>query len=102
MVRNPNPKFICSSICQFFPTVPQSPLSLSSLFSAQYIKQLRVAGGWVRDKLLGKECYDIDIALDNMLGSEFVDKVQKYLSSTGEVAQGLAVIPSFFSCIYTT
>ncbi|GKV09072.1 hypothetical protein SLEP1_g20620 [Rubroshorea leprosula] len=37
--------------------------------------QLRVAGGWVRDKLLGKECYDIDIALDNMLGSEFVDKV---------------------------
>ncbi|XP_022718251.1 CCA tRNA nucleotidyltransferase, mitochondrial-like isoform X2 [Durio zibethinus] len=56
--------------------------------------QLRVAGGWVRDKLLGKECYDIDIALDNMLGSEFVDKVQEYLLSTGEVAQGLAVIPS--------
>ncbi|PPD88538.1 hypothetical protein GOBAR_DD14520 [Gossypium barbadense] len=56
--------------------------------------QLRVAGGWVRDKLLGKECYDIDIALDNMLGSEFVDKVQEYLSTTGEVAQGLAVIPS--------
>ncbi|XVE60770.1 hypothetical protein DITRI_Ditri05aG0154100 [Diplodiscus trichospermus] len=56
--------------------------------------QLRVAGGWVRDKLLGKECYDIDIALDNMLGSEFVDKVQEYLSSTGEVAQGLTVIPS--------
>lgn len=56
--------------------------------------QLRVAGGWVRDKLLGKECYDIDIALDNMLGSEFVEKVQEYLSTTGEVAQGLAVIPS--------
>ncbi|XP_021287860.1 putative CCA tRNA nucleotidyltransferase 2 [Herrania umbratica] len=56
--------------------------------------QLRVAGGWVRDKLLGKECYDIDIALDNMLGSEFVDKVREYLSSTGEEAQGLAVIPS--------
>lgn len=36
--------------------------------------ELRVAGGWVRDKLLGKECYDIDIAIDNMLGSEFVDK----------------------------
>ncbi|XP_038994662.1 CCA tRNA nucleotidyltransferase, mitochondrial-like [Hibiscus syriacus] len=32
--------------------------------------------------------------LINMLGSEFVDKVQEYLSSTGEVAQGLAVIPS--------
>ncbi|XP_048131301.1 tRNA nucleotidyltransferase cca2 [Rhodamnia argentea] len=56
--------------------------------------QLRVAGGWVRDKLLGKECYDIDIALDDMLGSTFVDKVTQYLASTGEEAQGLAVIPS--------
>ncbi|KAM1759915.1 hypothetical protein EV2_002885 [Malus domestica] len=55
--------------------------------------QLRVAGGWVRDKLLGKECYDIDIALDNMLGSEFVDKVQDYLLHVGEEAQGIAVIP---------
>uniref|UniRef100_A0A7N2M9M0 Poly A polymerase head domain-containing protein n=1 Tax=Quercus lobata TaxID=97700 RepID=A0A7N2M9M0_QUELO len=54
---------------------------------------LRVAGGWVRDKLLGKECYDIDIALDNMLGSEFVDKVSDYLLSTGEQVQGVAVIP---------
>ncbi|KAF8026687.1 hypothetical protein BT93_F3229 [Corymbia citriodora subsp. variegata] len=56
--------------------------------------QLRVAGGWVRDKLLGQDCYDIDIALDDMLGSTFVDKVTQYLASTGEVAQGLAVIPS--------
>jgi tRNA nucleotidyltransferase/poly(A) polymerase len=36
---------------------------------------LRAAGGWVRDKLLGKESKDIDIALDNMLGKEFADKV---------------------------
>ncbi|KAM4092519.1 hypothetical protein ACB094_06G045600 [Castanea mollissima] len=56
-------------------------------------RHLRVAGGWVRDKLLGKECYDIDIALDNMLGSEFVDKVRDYLLSTGEQVQGVAVIP---------
>ncbi|KAB2635563.1 CCA tRNA nucleotidyltransferase 2 [Pyrus ussuriensis x Pyrus communis] len=55
--------------------------------------QLRVAGGWVRDKLLGKECYDIDISLDNMLGSEFVDKVQDYVLHVGEEAQGIAVIP---------
>ncbi|KAI0286664.1 hypothetical protein BGY98DRAFT_1086711 [Russula aff. rugulosa BPL654] len=26
----------------------------------------RIAGGWVRDKLLGSECHDIDIALENM------------------------------------
>ncbi|PSS31834.1 CCA tRNA nucleotidyltransferase [Actinidia chinensis var. chinensis] len=54
--------------------------------------QLRVAGGWVRDKLLGKECYDIDIAIDNMLGREFCEKVNEYLSSTGEKAQGIGVI----------
>ncbi|KAK8467591.1 hypothetical protein PHAVU_007G088400 [Phaseolus vulgaris] len=56
--------------------------------------QLRVAGGWVRDKLLGKECYDIDIALDNMMGTEFVDKVREYLLTIGEDAQGVCVIES--------
>ncbi|KAL9449484.1 hypothetical protein AB3S75_011417 [Citrus x aurantiifolia] len=56
---------------------------------------LRVAGGWVRDKLLGKDCYDIDIALDNMMGSEFATKVAEYLSATGETApSGFGVIPS--------
>ncbi|PIA45246.1 hypothetical protein AQUCO_01700642v1 [Aquilegia coerulea] len=54
--------------------------------------QLRVAGGWVRDKLLGKECYDIDIALDNMLGREFCEKVNEYLSNIGEEKQGIGVI----------
>ncbi|KAL7607334.1 hypothetical protein Lser_V15G20117 [Lactuca serriola] len=56
--------------------------------------QLRVAGGWVRDKLLGKDCYDIDIALDNMLGKEFCEKVNEYLVSTGEESQGIGVIQS--------
>ncbi|KAI3785084.1 hypothetical protein L1987_44196 [Smallanthus sonchifolius] len=56
--------------------------------------KLRVAGGWVRDKLLGKECYDIDIALDDMLGREFCEKVNEYLTSTGEEAQGVGVIQS--------
>ncbi|KAJ4962221.1 hypothetical protein NE237_022160 [Protea cynaroides] len=54
--------------------------------------QLRVAGGWVRDKLLGKECCDIDIALDNMLGREFCEKVNEYLSQKGEEKQGIGVI----------
>ncbi|PKU80395.1 putative CCA tRNA nucleotidyltransferase 2 [Dendrobium catenatum] len=54
--------------------------------------QLRVAGGWVRDKLLGKDCYDIDIALDNMLGREFCEKVNEYLHSAGEEQQGIGVI----------
>ncbi|XP_042032912.1 tRNA nucleotidyltransferase cca2-like [Salvia splendens] len=54
--------------------------------------QLRVAGGWVRDKLLGKDCYDIDIALDDMLGREFCEKVNEYLSSEGVETHGIGVI----------
>lgn len=39
---------------------------------------LRCAGGWVRDKLLGteKDTPDIDIALDDMLGKDFAEKVR--------------------------
>ncbi|XP_073013457.1 tRNA nucleotidyltransferase cca2 [Typha latifolia] len=54
--------------------------------------QLRVAGGWVRDKLLGKDCYDIDIALDDMLGRDFCEKINEYLQSVGEEKQGVGVI----------
>ncbi|XP_020103073.1 putative CCA tRNA nucleotidyltransferase 2 isoform X2 [Ananas comosus] len=54
--------------------------------------QLRVAGGWVRDKLLRKDCYDIDIALDNMLGRDFCEKVNEYLKFVGEEQQGIGVI----------
>jgi tRNA nucleotidyltransferase/poly(A) polymerase len=56
--------------------------------------KLRVAGGWVRDKLLGKECYDIDIALDNMLGKDFCDKVNEYLVSSGEEIKKIGFIQS--------
>ncbi|KAI3977907.1 hypothetical protein MKX01_036747 [Papaver californicum] len=56
--------------------------------------QLRVAGGWVRDKLLGKDCYDIDIAIDNMMGKEFCEKINEYLSFSGEEKQGIGVIKS--------
>jgi len=40
---------------------------------------LRVAGGWVRDKLLGKESHDIDIALDDMMGKEFAEMINTHL-----------------------
>ena len=36
---------------------------------------MRVAGGWVRDKLLGLESDDIDIALDTMTGQQFCKAV---------------------------
>lgn len=40
---------------------------------------LRVAGGWVRDKLYGKGSDDIDIALDDMFGQEFAEYVSERL-----------------------
>ncbi|KAK1275469.1 hypothetical protein QJS04_geneDACA001839 [Acorus gramineus] len=54
--------------------------------------QLRVAGGWVRDKLLGKESKDIDIALDDMLGREFCEKINQYLDFMGEETRDIGVI----------
>lgn len=43
---------------------------------------VRVAGGWVRDKLLGLNNDDIDIALDNMTGEEFGECMKAYMQET--------------------
>ena len=48
---------------------------------------LRVAGGWVRDKLLGKESDDIDIALDDMFGEEFAEMIRQK-TFDDDIAQG--------------
>ena len=45
---------------------------------------VRVAGGWVRDKLLGLQSDDIDFALDTVTGTEFAAAVSAYLLSTGQ------------------
>ena len=42
---------------------------------------LRVAGGWVRDKLLGKESMDIDITLDDIKGIDFVKLVDAKINA---------------------
>jgi len=56
--------------------------------------QLRVAGGWVRDKILGCSSPDIDIALDNMLGVEFAMLVRQYLLEHGLESNAVGVIHS--------
>jgi hypothetical protein len=55
---------------------------------------IRVVGGWVRDKVLGLESDDIDIALDDMSGAEFAEMVLGYLKrqSGGVQTSRLAVI----------
>ncbi|RLN82651.1 hypothetical protein BBJ28_00020247 [Nothophytophthora sp. Chile5] len=40
--------------------------------------QLRVAGGWVRDKLRGAESEDIDVALDNLRGAKFARCITRF------------------------
>mmetsp|Transcript_20492 Transcript_20492/g.28744 ORF Transcript_20492/g.28744 Transcript_20492/m.28744 type:complete len:568 (-) Transcript_20492:92-1795(-) len=53
---------------------------------------LRAAGGWVRDKILGQQSEDIDIALDNMMGKEFATLVNKHLIDIGEAPHNIGVI----------
>jgi tRNA nucleotidyltransferase (CCA-adding enzyme) len=56
----------------------QLPLPLLSTKPPQTV-EIRVAGGWVRDKVLGINGYDIDIAIDCLTGLEFATLVQEYL-----------------------
>lgn len=40
---------------------------------------IRIAGGWVRDKIMGEQSHDIDIMLDNMSGEDFARLVTDYM-----------------------
>lgn len=53
---------------------------------------LRVAGGWVRDKILGKESTDIDIALDTFSGEKFAEMFHQYLKANHFETHGFGVI----------
>ena len=43
--------------------------------------ELRFAGGWVRDKLLGTISDDIDVCIDNMTGYNFANLAKAFVSS---------------------
>ncbi len=54
--------------------------------------EVRVAGGWVRDKLLGLDSDDIDLALDTMSGEEFATALSTYMRSVGASVSSMGVI----------
>lgn len=47
---------------------------------------LRFTGGWVRDKLLGVESQDIDVAINKLTGKHFGEKILEYLQLPGNAA----------------
>ncbi|KAI1314535.1 CCA tRNA nucleotidyltransferase, mitochondrial [Mortierella claussenii] len=54
--------------------------------------QLRIAGGWVRDKLLGLSCHDLDVGIDSMMGYDFAMLVNDYMEATGHEKRTIAKI----------
>lgn len=52
----------------------------------------RVAGGWVRDKLLGSDSNDIDIALEDMMGAPFVEHFVEFVRARGIAAKDIAKV----------
>lgn len=53
---------------------------------------VRVAGGWVRDKILGHESHDIDLVVNNMKGQAFAEAVNRYLSEQGVNVAKIGII----------
>lgn len=60
--------------------------SILLTFTKEYAKQtgkeltLRITGGWVRDKLLGRPSHDLDVAIDKATGEEFATALQDWMA----------------------
>ncbi|THH04155.1 hypothetical protein EW145_g5734 [Phellinidium pouzarii] len=54
--------------------------------------ECRIAGGWVRDKLLGSQSNDIDIALANIMGVPFAEHFVAHASEKGYPKMSVATI----------
>ncbi|RKP15325.1 hypothetical protein BJ684DRAFT_14420 [Piptocephalis cylindrospora] len=53
---------------------------------------IRIAGGWVRDKLLGLACHDLDIAASSMTGAELAEAVVQWLEAQGKETRSVGKI----------
>uniref|UniRef100_A0A0W0G6N6 Poly A polymerase head domain-containing protein n=1 Tax=Moniliophthora roreri TaxID=221103 RepID=A0A0W0G6N6_MONRR len=45
--------------------------------------ECRIAGGWVRDKLLGSQSNDLDVALSNIMGFAFAEHLAEFAKNEG-------------------
>lgn len=54
---------------------------------AQQEMVLRFTGGWVRDKLLGVDSHDIDVAISTMTGFQFGNFMKEYLDDPENLAK---------------
>ncbi|KAN0061395.1 CCA tRNA nucleotidyltransferase, mitochondrial [Thecaphora frezii] len=59
--------------------------------------EARIAGGWVRDKLLSKDSDDLDISVSTLTGNAFALYLQHYLASDEFSASPLASSPTFLN-----
>ncbi|PWY97214.1 hypothetical protein BCV70DRAFT_203050 [Testicularia cyperi] len=57
--------------------------------------EARIAGGWVRDKLLARESDDLDISLSTLTGNAFALYLKHYLTSPTFTSTPLASSPFF-------
>lgn len=53
---------------------------------------IRIAGGWVRDKLLGLACHDLDVAASSMTGAELAEAVVQWLEKQGKETRSVGKI----------
>ncbi len=57
--------------------------------------EARIAGGWVRDKLLERDSDDLDISLSTLTGNAFALYLKHFLSSPSFATSSLAQSPYF-------
>ena len=55
------------------PTTEQQQQSYNALL------EIRVAGGWVRDKILQRHTHDVDVAVNRITGVQMAQLVRDYL-----------------------
>lgn len=72
-------KTVIAAQIQNFALTPEEQAIFKTLLAANQMFRLgttfRAAGGWTRDKLLGTQSDDLDIALDNLTGRQLEEKL---------------------------